>query len=196
MGRTRTHRHAGEGKPRDTRHARRASRRPGPAGQADRGRRAGQLLPGPRSASHSRRPDSGRHTAVSSPRSGVPRSCRSCRNTARAACRISDPRLGQIFDARDRAEPPFIVTQWPYGTRLTGLLSDGPARPLPCGPRDRRGRWRAGRHARDRARAPRKDAMSCTERWTAARQPGRAHAGGCLQHHRRCEREGASASPA
>ena len=111
----------------------------------------------------------------------------------RAACRISDPRLGQIFDAHDHAEPPFIVTQWPYGTRLTGLLSDGPARPLPCGPRDRRGRWRAGRHARGRARAPRKDAMSCTDRWTAARQPGRAHAGGCLQRHRRCE-TGASAS--
>ncbi len=32
---------------RDTRHACRAGRRPGPAGQADRGRRAGLLLPGP-----------------------------------------------------------------------------------------------------------------------------------------------------
>jgi len=28
----------------------------------------------------------------------------------RAACRISDSRLGQIFDADDRAEPLFIVT--------------------------------------------------------------------------------------
>jgi len=29
---------------------------------------------------------------------------------ARAACWISDSRLGQIFDADDRAEPLFIVT--------------------------------------------------------------------------------------
>ena len=47
----------------------------------------------------------------------------------RAACRISDSRLGQIFDADDRAEPPFIVTQWPYGTHVTDLLSHGPLDP-------------------------------------------------------------------
>ncbi len=37
---------------------------------------------------------------------------------ARAACRVSDPRLAQIFDADDCAEPPLIVTGWPSGRCL------------------------------------------------------------------------------
>ena len=47
----------------------------------------------------------------------------------RAACRVSDPRLAHIFDADDRAEPPFIVTGWPSGTCLADLLTAGPLDP-------------------------------------------------------------------
>lgn len=52
----------------------------------------------------------------------------------RAASRISDPRLARIYDADDRAGPPFIVTGWPSGACLADLLSDGPLDP-----------WRAAR---------------------------------------------------
>ena len=48
---------------------------------------------------------------------------------ARAASRISDPRLAQIFDADDHAEPPYIVAEWPSGTRLADLLTAGPLEP-------------------------------------------------------------------
>lgn len=48
---------------------------------------------------------------------------------ARAASRVSDPRLAQVFDADDRADPPFIVTGWPPGTCLAGLLTAGPLDP-------------------------------------------------------------------
>jgi hypothetical protein len=48
---------------------------------------------------------------------------------ARAACRVSDPRLARIFDADDRAEPPFIVTGWPFGVCLAELLAAGPLDP-------------------------------------------------------------------
>ena len=52
----------------------------------------------------------------------------------RAASRISDPRLARIYDADDRADPPFIVTGWPSGACLADLLGDGPLDP-----------WRAAR---------------------------------------------------
>ena len=45
---------------------------------------------------------------------------------ARAAGRVSDPRLAQIFDADDGAEPPFIVTGWPSGRCLADVLTAGP----------------------------------------------------------------------
>ncbi len=48
---------------------------------------------------------------------------------ARAACRVSDPRLAQIFDADDCAEPAFIVTGWPSGRCLVDLLTAGPHDP-------------------------------------------------------------------
>jgi len=48
---------------------------------------------------------------------------------ARTASRISDPRLAQIFDADDHAEPPYIVAEWPSGTRLADLLTAGPLEP-------------------------------------------------------------------
>jgi hypothetical protein len=48
---------------------------------------------------------------------------------ARAASRVSDPRLARIFDADDHAKPPFIVTGWPSGTCLADLLAAGPLDP-------------------------------------------------------------------
>ena len=49
---------------------------------------------------------------------------------ARAACRLSDPRLVQIFDADDRPEHPYIVTEPSAGEHLGELLAAGPLRPL------------------------------------------------------------------
>jgi len=48
---------------------------------------------------------------------------------ARAACRVSDPRLVRIFDADHCVEPPFIVTGWPSGACLADLLTAGPLDP-------------------------------------------------------------------
>ncbi len=48
---------------------------------------------------------------------------------ARAACRVSDPRLVRILDADDHADPPLVVTVWPYGDCLTDLLTVGPLEP-------------------------------------------------------------------
>jgi len=48
---------------------------------------------------------------------------------ARAAGRVSDPRLARIFDADDHVEPLFIVTGWPSGACLADLLTAGPLDP-------------------------------------------------------------------
>jgi hypothetical protein len=48
---------------------------------------------------------------------------------ARAACRVSDPRLSKVFDADDHADPPYIVTQWPSGVCLGERLATGPLVP-------------------------------------------------------------------
>src|ERR1022692_3025427 len=45
---------------------------------------------------------------------------------ARAAGQLNDPRLVQIFDADDRAEHPYIVSEWPSGMRLDDLVAAGP----------------------------------------------------------------------
>ncbi|MGE5291143.1 MAG: serine/threonine protein kinase, partial [Micromonosporaceae bacterium] len=49
---------------------------------------------------------------------------------ARAACRINDPRLAKIFDADDRPEHAYIVSEWPSGVRLDDQLATGPLGPL------------------------------------------------------------------
>lgn len=49
---------------------------------------------------------------------------------ARAACRLTDPRLVQIFDADDEAEHPYIVTEWTSDSHLGDLLAAGPLGPL------------------------------------------------------------------
>ncbi len=53
---------------------------------------------------------------------------------ARAAARVSDARLAQVLDADEHAEPPYIITEWPSGTRLGELVAAGPVAP-----------WRAAR---------------------------------------------------
>jgi eukaryotic-like serine/threonine-protein kinase len=45
---------------------------------------------------------------------------------ARAAARLSDPRLVQIFDADDRGDLRYIVTEWPTGERLDQVIAAGP----------------------------------------------------------------------
>ena len=72
---------------------------------------------------------------------------------ARAACRVSDPRLARIFDADERAEPPFIVTGWPSGACLADVLTAGRLDP-----------WQAARVIAEAA-----DALA------AAHQAGLAH---------------------
>ena len=49
---------------------------------------------------------------------------------ARAASRLNDPRLAKIFDADDRPEHAYIVSEWPSGVRLDDQLATGPLGPL------------------------------------------------------------------
>ena len=49
---------------------------------------------------------------------------------ASAAGRLNDHRLVQIFDAQERPEHPYIVTEWPSGARLDDLLAAGPLGPV------------------------------------------------------------------
>ncbi len=49
---------------------------------------------------------------------------------ARSAAQLSDPRLVQIFDADDRGEQPYIVTEWPGGERLDAIIAVGPLEPV------------------------------------------------------------------
>jgi serine/threonine protein kinase len=44
---------------------------------------------------------------------------------ARAASRLTDTRLTQVFDVEDGWEHPYIVLEWPVGDTLTDLLADG-----------------------------------------------------------------------
>jgi len=44
---------------------------------------------------------------------------------ARAASRLTDTRLTQVFDVEDSWEHPYIVLEWPVGETLTDLLVSG-----------------------------------------------------------------------
>ena len=48
---------------------------------------------------------------------------------ARAASRLTDPRLAQVFDVEDGGGQAFVVLEWVAGETLTDLLSDGPLEP-------------------------------------------------------------------
>lgn len=49
---------------------------------------------------------------------------------ARAASRIPDQRLVQVFDADDRPGHPYVVTEFSSGERLGDLLTSGPLAPV------------------------------------------------------------------
>ena len=48
---------------------------------------------------------------------------------ARAASRLTDPRLAQVFDVEDGGDQAYVVLEWVGGETLTDLLSDGPIEP-------------------------------------------------------------------
>lgn len=48
---------------------------------------------------------------------------------ARAASRLTDPRLAQVFDVEDGSEGAYIVMEWVSGDTLADLLSAGPLDP-------------------------------------------------------------------
>src|SRR5271168_2952441 len=52
---------------------------------------------------------------------------------ARAASRLTDPRMAQVFDVEDGGAQAYIVLEWVGGDSLTGLLDNGPLDPtLAC----------------------------------------------------------------
>ena len=48
---------------------------------------------------------------------------------ARAASRLTDPRLAQVFDVEDGGDQAFVVLEWVNGESLTDMLADGPLEP-------------------------------------------------------------------
>ena len=48
---------------------------------------------------------------------------------ARAASRLNDSRLSQVFDVDDSGDRAYIVMEWVAGESLTDMLSDGPLDP-------------------------------------------------------------------
>ncbi len=48
---------------------------------------------------------------------------------ARAASRLTDPRLTQVFDADDSGEQAYVVSEWVTGETLEDLLAEGPMEP-------------------------------------------------------------------
>ena len=52
---------------------------------------------------------------------------------ARAASRLTDPRLAQVFDVEDAWERAYIVMEWAAGETLGDMLSQGPLEPFRAG---------------------------------------------------------------
>ncbi|MDX3105658.1 protein kinase family protein, partial [Nonomuraea angiospora] len=48
---------------------------------------------------------------------------------ARAASRLTDPRLTQVFDAAEDDKAAYVVSEWVTGESLTDLLASGPLEP-------------------------------------------------------------------
>jgi hypothetical protein len=48
---------------------------------------------------------------------------------ARAASRLTDPRLAQVFDVEDNGEQAYVVLEWVGGETLTDMLADSPLQP-------------------------------------------------------------------
>src|SRR6202046_5295497 len=52
---------------------------------------------------------------------------------ARAASRLTDPRMAQVFDVEDGGGQAYIVLEWVGGDSLTAILAAGPLEPaLAC----------------------------------------------------------------
>src|ERR1700753_1779763 len=67
---------------------------------------------------------------------------------ARAASRLTDPRMAQVFDVEDGGGQAYIVLEWVGGDSLTDLLDDGPLDPaLACSLIGDAARAVAGAHA-------------------------------------------------
>ncbi|MEU8798165.1 AMP-binding protein [Spirillospora sp. NPDC048819] len=49
--------------------------------------------------------------------------------SARAASRLTDPRLTQVFDADDSGESAYVVSEWVVGENLEGMLTKAPLEP-------------------------------------------------------------------
>ncbi|WP_230421527.1 protein kinase family protein [Actinomadura soli] len=49
--------------------------------------------------------------------------------SARAASRLTDPRLTQVFDADDSGESAYVVSEWVVGETLEGMLAKAPLEP-------------------------------------------------------------------
>src|SRR5579862_9313359 len=48
---------------------------------------------------------------------------------ARAASRLTDPRMAQVFDVEDGGGQAYVVLEWVGGESLTDLLGNGPLDP-------------------------------------------------------------------
>jgi hypothetical protein len=67
---------------------------------------------------------------------------------ARAASRLTDPRMAQVFDVEDGGGQAYIVLEWVAGDTLTDLLTDGPLEPgRACSLISEAARALAGAHA-------------------------------------------------
>jgi serine/threonine protein kinase len=67
---------------------------------------------------------------------------------ARAASRLTDPRMAQVFDVEDGGGQAYIVFEWVAGDTLTDLLTDGPLEPgRACSLISEAARALAGAHA-------------------------------------------------
>jgi hypothetical protein len=60
---------------------------------------------------------------------GFPR-VREVLTAARAASRLTDARLAQVFDVEDAWDNPYIVMEWAAGDTLNDLLAAGPVEPV------------------------------------------------------------------
>jgi serine/threonine protein kinase len=71
---------------------------------------------------------------------------------ARAASRLTDPRLAQVFDVEDGGDQAYVVLEWVGGESLTDLVADGPLDPArACALIAEAARALAGAHAAGQA---------------------------------------------
>ena len=85
---------------------------------------------------------------------------------ARAASRLTDPRMAQVFDVEDGGGQAYVVLEWVSGETLTDMLTDGPLDPArACSLISEAARALAGAHAVGQAHLRLTPDALC---WTAA----------------------------